>query len=273
MCGTDRFGLSILLILLPCSMLIAKEVLLSPVSQGYACTEEVRRNIKLTNLTITFLSSGKVVPYRNEKYMKWADTELKSAKSTPYDKPYCLPGGKKLAVFHLQRFYEYATVSASFYSLDGQKIGHIKTLYDNSYPSFSPDGEHLVINSSDPYMAPMIDGKIILYNIKGEELFNSGYFPEYFSKTFSMDMKSAYPLLLNLYAEDSLNFIFSHDSKYFAFPVIISYQLGSVPKYEAAGNVYIFVISIKGKLVKAIKEPASTKEELLHKLHSLLENK
>ena len=66
---------------------------------------------------------------------------------------------------------------------------------------------------------------------------------------------------------------FSKDSKYVAIPIIVSRQLGRVPVYENASEVYIFIISMQGKLVKAIKEPVSNDKDLLHKLHSLLESK
>ena len=257
---------------LPSLVVAEQEVALLPVTQVYTCTDEIKSKIKLTESTITFTSTGKVITYRNEKFKKWANTKKESAKATPFDMPFCLPGGKKLALLHAQQFYEYSETSASFYNLEGEKIGYIKTLYEY-YPDFSPNGEYVVVNSSDPYSDPMVDGSIIVFNLKGEEIFNTGRFPEFFAKTFSMDMSSAYPLFPYSSSSSRRVITFSKDSNYVAIPIIVSRKLGRVPKYENAGDVYIFIISMKGKLVKAIKEPVSTNKGLLRKLHSLLESK
>ena len=272
----ERVGQRLIMVLcltgLPGLVVAEQEVALLPVTQVYACTDEIKSKVKLTESTITFTSTGKVISYRNEKFKKWKETKSERAKSTPFDMPFCLPGGKKLALMHVQQFYEYSETSASFYNLEGEKIGYIKTLYEY-YPDFSPNGEYVVVNSSDPYSDPMVDGSIIIFNLKGEEIFNTGRFPEFFAKTFSMDMSSAYPLFPYSSSSSRQVINFSKDSKYVAIPIIVSRQLGRVPVYENASEVYIFIISMQGKLVKAIKEPVSNDKDLLHKLHSLLESK
>ena len=249
----------------------ANELKLTPVTINYQCTAEIQKNIKLNEHEVTFVRSGKVLKYRNEKFKTWINVNTEGARSTPFDKPYCLPGGKTLALIHIQSFYEWANISASFYDLSGNKIGAIASLDQNSRPQFSPNGQYVVVNASDPYADPMVDGEIILYNLKGEKVFATGNFPTFFGKTFSIDMSSAAPMLVNLFGEKVGWFIFSEDSRYFTFPVCVSDNLNQPFHYEKASKVYILVISTEGKLVEAIEKPAISKQVLLETIRSALD--
>jgi len=249
----------------------ADELKLTPVTLNYHCTDEILKSIKLTEYDLTFMKSGKVLRYRNEKFRTWTNGDKESARSTPFDRPYCLPGGKTLALIHIQSFYEWAKISASFYDVSGNKIGGIASLDQNVRPQFSPNGQYVVVNASDPYADPMVDGEIILYNLKGEKVFASGNFPTFFAKTFSIDMSSAGPMLVNLFGEKVGWFIFSEDSQYFAFPIFVSHNLSQSFHYEKASMVYILVISTEGKLVEAIEKPAMSKQALLYTIRSVLE--
>ena len=241
---------------------------LEPIQPDLPCTRELATQVSIDGTSIRF--AGKTVKYLSKKAARPVGEG--ESFSLEFDDPRCLPGGKGIALFHVRLGWESRDVNAVFYDPRGNVLGQFRSLgrnYGDDFPEFSPGGEVLVANDSDPYTdAQNEPSKIWVGDIHGRVLSRVPDFARQMSDRFRLTYRS-YVLHRDYLkaGQRQAPYVFAPDSQSFAFAV----EGGADDPLPNRRALLVVAWSIDGKPLRVRELPrGSTVDEICEATRELL---